>query len=417
MRHALRHLLAHPYADRVIGFVVLLLVALFAYVIVRFAVLRGLRTASKRTSWEWDDALFESGAPREFARMVPPMVVQFGIEFVPDLSRRVETITRNLALALTILYLLRGVGRTVDGIQDYVGRHSRSHVSVRGYLQLLRLLIYAVGAIVIVATLLQRSPWLLLSGLGAASALLLLIFKDTLLGFVASLQIGSNDMLRIGDWIEMPSANADGEVIDIGLHTVKVQNWDGTVSTVPTWRLITESFKNWRAMFESGARRIKRTLAIDSSSIRFLTPDEIRELTTLRHLRDYLTDKDAELRAWNEALGDDAAVAANRRRLTNLGTFRAYAHAYLRAHPGIHPDRTCMVRQMATTGDGIPLELYAFTSNTAWADYERVQSDVFEHLYAILPVFGLGLYQRPAGSDLREGARGGERDAGFAASE
>ncbi|MDQ8037052.1 MAG: mechanosensitive ion channel, partial [Pedobacter sp.] len=239
-----------------------------------------------------------------------------------------------------------------------------------------------------------------------ASALMLLIFKDTLLGFVASVQIGSNDMLRIGDWIEMPSANADGEVMDISLHTVKVRNWDGTISTIPTWKLITESFKNWRGMFDSGGRRIKRSLFVNASTVRFLSEQEIDELSEIRLLEDYLAKKEDEVEKWNLALGEKGRIAANKRRLTNLGTFRAYTEAYLKAHPDIHHGMTCMVRQLATEGDGIPLELYCFTASTAWGVYEGVQSDIFDHLFSILPTFGLGLYQRPAGADFREGIKG-----------
>jgi miniconductance mechanosensitive channel len=257
-----------------------------------------------------------------------------------------------------------------------------------------------VAAIAIVAAIIDRSPWLLLSGLGAMSAVLLLVFKDTIMSFVASVQLTSNDMLRVGDWIEMPQVGADGDVVDIALHTVKVQNWDKTITTIPTWRLISESFRNWRGMQQSGGRRIKRTLCIDAGSVGFLDEAEIARLSKLHLLGSYLTDKQRMLADANAALGIAAVVPANTRRLTNIGTFREYALAYLKAHPNIHEGMTCMVRSLQPSATGIPVELYCFTNTTVWAEYERVQGDVFDHLLAILPEFGLRMYQNPAGADL-----------------
>lgn len=227
--------------------------------------------------------------------------------------------------------------------------------------------------------------------------------QDTLLSFVASVQLTSNDMLRVGDWIEMPQVGADGDVVDITLHTVKVQNFDKTIVSIPTWRLMSESFKNWRGMQQSGGRRIKRSLFIDASGVRFINDDEERHLTQIRLLTDYITRKQAELKAWNEAQGNVAAMSANRRRMTNLGTFRAYALAYLKSHPEIQPNMTCMVRQLQTTAHGIPLEIYCFTGTTVWADYERIQGDIFDYLLAVMPEFSLNLYQQPSGMDLRSG--------------
>jgi miniconductance mechanosensitive channel len=233
------------------------------------------------------------------------------------------------------------------------------------------------------------------------SAVLMLIFKDTILGFVAGVQLSTNDMLRVGDWIEMPQLNADGDVIDIALHTVKVRNWDKTITTIPSWRLISDSYKNWRGMQETGGRRIKRALYIDASSVHFLDDEEIRRLARLRLLADYLPSKERDVAQWNHGLGKAAALPANRRRLTNLGTFRAYVQAYLDRHPQIHRELSCMVRQLASEAQGIPLELYCFTTTVAWADYEGIQADIFDHLFALLPEFGLALYQQPSGRDVR----------------
>jgi miniconductance mechanosensitive channel len=398
--------LQHPWADAISGLTLLLLAAVLIYLVVRYGLLRLVHTATEHTHWKWDDAVYDSGAFRQLARMTPALVIQFGITLVPDIEESSRDLIGRLALAVTIFYLLRGIVAALNGLQTLSLGDAHSQIPLKGYLQLFKIGLFVVGFIVIVAILINRSPVILLSGLGAASALMLLIFKDTLLGFVASVQIGSNDMLRIGDWIEMPSANADGEVMDINLHTVKVRNWDSTISTIPTWKLISESFKNWRGMFDSGGRRIKRSLFINASTVHFMSEEEIDGLSEIQLLEDYLRKKEEEVERWNQALGEKGRIAANQRRLTNLGTFRAYAEAYLKAHPDIHSDKTCMVRQMAAEGDGIPLELYCFTSSTAWMKYESVQSDIFDHLFAILPVFGLGLYQRPAGVDFRESLRG-----------
>lgn len=404
MREILESLLARPHADMVIALVVLALLAWLSYFLSRGILMQVVRRATLYSQWQWDDAIYKAGAFRMLAKMVPPLLIQFGIELVPDVTPHAVSVIRDIALAFTLYYGLRFVGLSLDGLQTLSTKNPDARIPVKGYLQLLKIIVYVVGFIVIVATIIQRSPMMLLSGLGAASALLLLIFKDTLLGFVASVQIGGNDMLRVGDWIEMPSAGADGDVIDISLHTVKVRNWDGTITTIPTWRLITESFKNWRGMFDSGGRRIKRSLFINASSVAFLTLDEIEALKKIRLLHDYLEHKNAEVGQWNKALGEEGQVPGNQRRLTNIGTFRAYAQAYLDAHPDIHHGMTCIVRQLATEGDGIPLELYCFAADTAWARYEGIQSDIFDHLFAILPTFGLDLYQRPAGVDIRQRA-------------
>jgi miniconductance mechanosensitive channel len=232
------------------------------------------------------------------------------------------------------------------------------------------------------------------------TAILLLVFKDTILSLVASVQLTAQDMVRVGDWIEMPQFAADGDVIDVQLHTVKVQNWDKTITTIPTHRLITDSFKNWRGMSQSGARRIKRAIFLDVSSIRFQTQDEVNHFTHFALLKDYVRNKEQELVDYNAGLATEVDAEVNKRRLTNVGTFRAYAFNYLKNHPRIHDGMTLIVRQLAPGPEGLPLEIYCFTNTTEWVAYEDIQSDIFDHLLAIVPEFGLRLYQKPAGSDL-----------------
>jgi miniconductance mechanosensitive channel len=260
---------------------------------------------------------------------------------------------------------------------------------------------FIITTVLIIAVLIDRSPLILLSGLGAIAAVLMLVFQDTLLSLVASVQISSSDMVRVGDWIEMPQLNADGDVIDIALHTVKVQNWDKTITTLPTRRLITDPFKNWRGMHESGGRRIKRSLYLDQNSICFLSDDEQERLGRFKLLEDYLSRKNQEISNWNSALGEKAKEMVNTRRITNIGTFRAYVEHYLRSHPGIHQNMTLLVRQLSPTPEGLPLEIYCFTSTTKWAEYESIQSDIFDHLLAILPEFMLQVFQNPSGTDVR----------------
>ncbi len=264
----------------------------------------------------------------------------------------------------------------------------------------------AAAVVVMIAALADKSPLIVLSGFGAMSAVLMLVFQDTIKSFAAGLQIEGNDMLRVGDWIEMPQAGADGDVIDIALNTVKVQNWDKTIVTIPTWKLMSESFKNWRGMSESGGRRIKRTLMIDAGSIRFLDDEEIDRLSEVELIADYVREKASAVKVSRSMKASElgealARVPANQRRLTNLGTFRAYTNAYLQANSSIHKDMTLMVRMMQPTAEGVPMELYCFTTTTRWVDYEAIQGDLFDHLLAILPEFGLRVFQAPGGADMR----------------
>jgi len=219
---------------------------------------------------------------------------------------------------------------------------------------------------------------------------------------VASVQISSNDIIRVGDWIEMPQLNADGDVIDIALHTVKVQNFDKTITTIPTKRFITDSFRNYRGMQEAGGRRIKRALNIDQNSVHFLSDAEREHLHRFNLLDDYLTAKEQELADWNRKLEKRGQEPVNTRRVTNLGTFRAYVERYLRAHPGVHQGMTLLVRQMPLSSEGLPVEIYCFTNTTVWAQYEGIQGDIFDHLLSILPEFGLHVFQHPSGRDFRK---------------
>lgn len=400
-----------PWARTALGLASLALAALTARALAQWLLQRGLSEVRERLQTRWTQVMLDTVVLRRLAQVVPSLVVQLGVGLVPDLASGAATVIGNVAVALTVVHGVRVLMALLDAVQaGHDGDTAPTAVqtrSIKGYVQLGKLVLFLLGGIVTVAALIDRSPLILLSGLGAMSAVLMLVFKDTILSFTAGVQLASNNMLRVGDWIEMPQVGADGAVIDIALHTVKVQNWDKTITTIPTWRLMSESYRNWRGMSESGGRRIKRTLRLDTPSVRFLEPHEIERLGRIALLRPYLDDKRRAIQASNDSLrqqlGDVAVHPANQRRLTNLGTFRAYVEAYLRAHPGIHPDMTLMVRALEPTSEGVPVELYCFTATTVWAEYERIQGDVFDHLLAVLPEFGLEPFQAPTGKDLRMG--------------
>ena len=363
---------------------------------------RVVRAATRHTQWRWDDALYQFGSFRWLARMLPGIVVYYGIELLLPVDDGVGAFVRNLAVCWMIVCVIAAMGRALLAFESLYSATPAGKRSIKGVVQLLQLALWVVALVMVITKLTHQSIGLLLSGIGAMSAVLLLVFKDTILGFVAGIQLSTNDMLHVGDWITMPSAGVDGDVIDITLHTVKVRNFDRTIVTVPTWKLISESFQNWRGMAESGGRRIKRELFVDAACVRFLDDEEIERFGRVHLLKAYLERKREDIRRWNEALGEPGKLPVNRRRQTNIGAFRAYAEAYLIAHPDVHEQMTRMVRMRDPGAQGIPLEVYCFTNTVVWRDYERIQADIFDHLIAILPEFGLRPFQQPSGGDVRE---------------
>lgn len=388
-----------PIAEMLIGLCLLALLAFIADFVVRRILTRLILRVVGRAVHDLDVLL--RPVVRSFTRVVPAIIIHQGVSGVPHLAPGFVTLIQNVAGAFMIVAVAIGIGAGLDMANAIYARSPRAHRrSIKGYLQVLKIVIYAIATILVIAALIDRSPLLLLSGLGALAAVLMLVFKDTILSLVASVQLNSNDMLRVGDWIEMPQVNADGDVIDIALHTVKVQNWDKTITTIPTWRLISESYRNWRGMQDSGGRRIKRSLLIDQTSARFLTEAERERMRRFLLIDDYLADKSAEMADWNAKLAAAGRDPVNMRRSTNIGAFRAYVQNYLENHPGIRQDMTLLVRQLQPTETGLPLEIYAFTATVAWAEYEAIQGDIFDHLLAILPEFGLRLFQSPSGADF-----------------
>lgn len=387
-------------------------------VLSRWTLLRVIRKLARSSQATWDDALVEARVFSRLAHLVPALVVYYGIQLIPDVPESVDLLIQRVALALMVVVVASSSSAFLSAINEIYSQNPEyRRRPIKGYLQVVKIVVTLLTALLVLSILLDRSPWIFLSGIGALAAVLLLVFRDTILSLVASVQIASNDMIHVGDWIEMPQAGADGDVIDVALHTVKVQNWDKTISTIPTHKFIDESFKNWRGMSLSGGRRIKRSVSIDVNSVRFLTAEEEARFEDWSLLREYVAGKRAEIEAWNSQPNRDASINANIRRLTNIGTFRAYVLEYLRSHPKIHDSGyTLIVRQLAPSASGLPIELYCFTNDQAWDRYEGIQGDIFDHIIAMVPEFGLRVFQAPSGADFERlhvgfGAEAGRADS------
>jgi len=382
----------------------LLLVAWLANLITKRVLLRGLHRLLEATVFRDADThvdVKKAIIPR-LANVVPALVIYAGLQFIPDLPPGFVRVVSALCQAFVALTVALSIARAANLANTlYEARPDAHKKPIKGYLQVLKIAVFVFAGIWIVATLVGAKFTHVLTGMGAMTAVTMLVFQDTIVSFVASVQISGDGRVRVGDWIEMPSQNADGDVIDIALHTITVQNWDKTVTTIPTKKLINDSFKNWRGMSEAGGRRIKRSLYIDQKSVHFLDEADVERLEEFILLDEYLDHKRQELSTWNRKLSERGATERNYRRVTNLGTFRMYVNQYLLNHPGIHKEMTLLVRQLQPGQTGIPLEIYCFTNDTRWAEYEKIQSDIFDHLLAILPEFGLQVFQAISDSPVR----------------
>lgn len=376
----------------------IILLSGLVYLITRKVIMRMIIKLIKKSKTTIDDLLLDKKLLSRLS-LIPPVIVIYILAYlIPD----AEEIIHRISLAIIGLIILLMAGSVFSILDHFYERSSLVRDKpIKSYIQIIKLIVYIFGTIIIIATLIGQSPWYLLTGLGAMTAVLILVFRDTILSFVASLQISSNDLVRVGDWIEVPTFGADGDVIDIALHTVKVQNWDKTITTIPTHKLIEVSFKNWRGMQMTGGRRIKRAVYIDQSSVRFCDKPLLEHLEKISLLKDYLSRMQQEVTAYNQKYGYDDTNLVNGRRLTNIGTLRAYIDLYLKQHERIHKDLTIMVRQLAPGPNGLPLEIYAFTNDTAWATYEGIQADIFDHILAVVPQFGLTIFQNPSGRDFQ----------------
>ncbi len=388
----------HPNAWTSLRAVAVLLAAWASFHVARTVLLRWIGRLIRTSRTHIDDVLLDNDVLRRTALLAPVLVIYYGIEMFPGPMQYLLQVV-NAGLCIVFLLIVgAGINAFQDAISDY---DARSDVPIKSYAQIAKILGYIVGALMTVAVLTGKSPWVLLSGIGALMAVIILVFRDTILSLVASFTIASNRLVKVGDWIEAPTFGADGDVVDIALHTVKVQNWDKTITTIPTYKLVETSFKNWRGMQDSGGRRIKRAIHLDMNTVRFCDADMLARFEKFELIADYVNQRRHEVEADNTRQQTDLSELVNGRRLTNLGTFRAYVAAYLRSHPKIHADMTFLVRQLAPTPRGLPLEIYVFTTTTVWADYEGVQSDIFDHLLAVVPQFDLRVFQEPTGGDWR----------------
>jgi miniconductance mechanosensitive channel len=377
-----------------------------ACVLAHFLVRRPLLSIAHRfikgTESKWDDPLVEHKVLEQLAHVAPALVfyllAPLALEGHPLLLR----IAHQILVIYVVIIGARAMDLFLSAVSDVWSHTEGSRdISIKSFVQFFKIIIYVAAGVIILSGLLGRSPMVLLSGLTALTAVVLLVFRDTILGLVAGIQLSANRMVAVGDWIEMSKYGADGAVLEVALTTVKVQNWDKTITTIPTYALISESFKNWRGMQESGGRRIKRSINIDIRTIKHCDEEMLRRFGRIQYISEYIERKQAELAAYNQKLSVDLQSLANGRRMTNVGTFRAYVISYLRNHARINQDMTFLVRQLAPTEYGLPLEVYVFCNDVNWVNYEAVQADIFDHLLAIAPEFDLSVFQAPSGEDFR----------------
>jgi miniconductance mechanosensitive channel len=392
----------NPYLPLIVGLLILLVAAALAAYITKRLWLAMVRVLVTRTHSTWDDALVHHNVFGKLGQIVPAVLMYKGISLVPDVPDWLDAVVENVAAAWMVLAIAAVANGALSAVNTiYDATPAARERPIKGFIQLGQIVVWAIGIILTIAVLIDESPVIMLSGLGALTAVAMIVFQDTLLSLVASIQLTGQQIIRVGDWLEMPSYNADGDVIDVALYNVTVQNWDKTITTIPTNKLVNGAFKNWRGMTEAGGRRIKRSVRVDINSIRSLTDAELKRFSEFALLKDYIATKDNELQAYNAALDSPGEGGVNLRRLTNIGTFRAYIYNYLKNHPKIHTDMTLIVRQLESNNDGVPIEVYCFCNDTNWFNYEGIQSDIFDHIFSIAPEFGLQIYQSPAGMDLR----------------
>ncbi|OXS59351.1 mechanosensitive ion channel protein MscS [Cohnella sp. CIP 111063] len=377
-------------------------VSVVANFVTKKIVLRVIASVILKNRFTWDNVFLERKVFHRLSHIVPAIIIYFSAPLFPGYQTFIE---KGAAIYIIVVSMMV-IDAFLNACNDIYNSYEISKVKpIRGYTQVIKIFVFIIGAIVIISGLIGESPLILLSGLGALSAVLMLIFKDSILGLVAGVQLSANDMVRVGDWIEMPKYNADGDVIDISLNTVKVLNFDKTITTIPSYALISDSFRNWRGMRQAGGRRIKRSVHIDTTSICFCSGEMLERFRKVQLLTDYIESREREIAEYNDRNAIDKTMEINGRQLTNIGVFRMYVESYLRHHPKIHQSLTLLVRQLAPTENGLPLEVYAFVNDTNWSVYESAQSDIFDHIFAAAPSFGLRIFQNPTGYDFSQALR------------
>ncbi len=390
--------------DNLILFSIVLIVAIAIDYICRFIFTDLFKRFASRTKNQWDDLIIERKVIRKIMHLIPALLVYIMLPLT--ISKSEMPLLFGVLQITCSIYIVAVVIRFINSVLGLILEVSNRKESFRnkpmkGFIQIIQTIVYFIGAIIIISILVGKSPATLIAGLSASAAVLMLVFKDTILGFVAGIQLSANDMMRPGDWITMNKYGADGTVIDVTLHAIKVQNWDKTITTIPPYALISDSFQNWRGMQESGGRRVKRSINIDMNSVKFCSQEMLEKFRKISLLTEYIDSKENELEAYNAAQNIDSSILVNGRRQTNLGVFRFYLTNYLKNNTNVNKELTCMVRQLQPTEKGIPMELYFFANTTEWIPYEGIQADVFDHILAVLPEFDLKVFQEVSGSDIR----------------
>lgn len=389
--------------ERIVIIAIILLIAFLADLICRRIIVEGIKKLTKRTRATWDDLVFNDKVLNNFCHIIPPVLIYILMPLAFPDTPGILAFLLKICMVYIIAVALKFVNVFLGVLFELTNQKKEFRDRpLKGVYQIVQVGLFFVGTILIISILINKSPIHLFAGLGASAAILMLVFKDTIMGFVSGIQLAANDMLRPGDWITMAKYGADGTVIDVSLNTVKVRNWDNTITTIPPYALVSDSFQNWRGMQESDGRRVKRSINIDMNSVRFCTSGMLEEYRTIVLLRDYIDHTEKVVLEYNveHGLNDDNLV--NGRYQTNLGVFRAYLERYIESLPVVSKGLTHMVRQLQPTEKGIPLEIYFFCRDKNWIVYERVQADVFDHILAVIPVFGLQVFQEPSGKDLKE---------------
>ena len=391
------------YLKLVILLFILFIISYVTNLIVKKILIRSIRLVIKKTKTVWDDALVENKVFISLSHIAPAIVIYLTTPYIfQDFAGAIPYILRllNAYISIVLIIVIIKFLNTLKYYSENTKLFKDNPLD--SYFQLVKIAIYIIGGIIILSFLMNKSPLYFFSALGAMTVVLLLIFKDTIMGFVASIQLSANDMIQIGDWVSMPKYGADGDVIEMNLTTIKIQNWDKTVTTIPTYAFISESFKNWRGMSESGGRRIKRSLNIKISSIKFCTLEMLERFKKFQLIKDYIEEKSNKIEEYNKENKIDKSYLINGRHLTNIGIFRVYAEAYVKNNPDINLNMTCMVRQLIPTEKGLPIEIYTFSNRQEWVTYEGIMSDMFDHLIAAVPEFELEVFQNPTGTDFRK---------------
>lgn len=376
--------------------------AILADFLVKRIIITTIHRIARRSKTDWDDIFVERRVFNRLAHLAPAIIVYYSLQFIFN-AEGLVTFLGNVTQSYMVIVVLLVIDAIINALHEIYRQMPVSEGrSIKGYVQVVKIIFYAAAIILIISIFSGEAPSALIASLGALAAVLILVFKDTILGFVASIQLSANKMVSVGDWISMPKYNADGTVQDISINTVKVQNWDKTIATIPTYALVSESFNNWKGMEDSGGRRIKRSINIDMKSVGFLTGDQIEKFRKFYLLRDYISEKEKEIERYNRSLKLEESEVTNGRKMTNLGTFRKYLENYLHQHPKIHQDMTFLVRHLQPTERGLPIEIYVFSNDQEWANYEAIQADIFDHILAIIPEFGLRVFQNPTGDDFQK---------------